>query len=132
MPGCGVVDVLLDQRFRKCERLLKSPEFDRVFRQGSSVSDASFTVKATANGLGHGRLGLVVSRKVGRAVRRNRLKRVIREVFRLNKASFAGMDVVVIPRGREGPEDFAGIQHFLVHAAATLSTRLGVDGGPVG
>jgi ribonuclease P protein component len=76
------------------------------------------------NDLTHGRLGLVVSRKVGRAVRRNRLKRVIREVFRLNKPAFAGLDVVVIPRGKDGPEDFATIAASLLTSITTIRSRI--------
>ncbi len=46
----------------------------------------------------HNRLGIVASRRVGGAVRRNRAKRLIREVFRLNKDRVKAVDIVVIPR----------------------------------
>jgi ribonuclease P protein component len=53
-----------------------------------------------ANDLPHDRLGIVASRRLGGAVQRNRAKRLIREVFRLNKRSrTTGSDIVIIPKG---------------------------------
>ncbi len=45
----------------------------------------------------HARLGLAISRKYGNAVRRNRLKRQLRQCFRLNDVRYEGVDVLVIP-----------------------------------
>lgn len=59
-------------------------------------SNAFFQVYARPNDLDHGRLGLVVGKKVAkRAVRRNYIKRTVREWFRLNQHQLAGMDYVV-------------------------------------
>lgn len=59
-------------------------------------SNAFFQVYARPNDLGHGRVGLVVGKKVAkRAVRRNYIKRTVREWFRLNQHQLAGMDYVV-------------------------------------
>ncbi len=51
-----------------------------------------------ANGLPRGRLGIIASRRLGGAVQRNRAKRLIRELFRLNKPLASGWDLVVIPK----------------------------------
>jgi len=59
-------------------------------------SNAFFQVFARENGLGHARVGLVVGKKVAkRAVRRNYIKRTVREWFRLNQHQLGGMDYVV-------------------------------------
>jgi ribonuclease P protein component len=56
------------------------------------------TVIVLPNDRPHNRLGIVASRRVGGAVSRNRAKRLIREVFRLNKDRVIALDIVVIPR----------------------------------
>ena len=82
-----------------CERLSTKREFDRVFREGRTFRYGEIVVKAAPNGLPFKRLGLSVGRRHGNAVRRNRMKRLIREAFRLNKACLSvSCDLVVIPR----------------------------------
>ena len=85
-------------RFPRQKRLRSKPEFDRVFERSIRSSDAFFSVLARMNELGFPRLGLAVSVKAaGSGVARNRLKRVIRESFRL-VSGLPSLDLVVTAR----------------------------------
>ncbi len=80
-------------------RLLKTDDFSSVFSLRRTVGDAFFQVLVAPNGLPHARLGLVVGKKTDkRAVRRNYIKRLVRESFRLNADQLSGLDLVVRSR----------------------------------
>jgi ribonuclease P protein component len=83
--------------FPKENRLLSSRDFQRVYRRGRLFQDRYFRIFYLERP-GPPRLGLTVSRKLGKAVARNRIKRVIREAFRLNKELFMDLDLIVQPR----------------------------------
>ncbi len=91
-----------NQAYPRKFRLTDKQDFSRVFKKNTSCRDQYFRIMAqTGNGLGFARLGQVVSRKVDkRAVRRNRIKRVVRESFRmlLSTQDFGknGIDYVVL------------------------------------
>jgi ribonuclease P protein component len=90
---------------RREERLRRPSEFRRVYDRRRSVSDALLIVYACPNDLPHLRLGLSVSRKVGIAVVRNRLRRLYREAFRLTRHEMpTGLDLILIPRGGVTPD----------------------------
>ena len=72
--------------FKKSERILKRYGFVRLFKEGYRIHREPFVVNYASNGLGNLRLGITVSKKVGCAVIRNRIKRLVREYFRLHKA----------------------------------------------
>jgi len=106
--------------FRKCHRLSKAAEFDAVFAHKIRKSRGPITVHLKPNGLTHHRLGLSIGRRVGGAVTRSRLKRMIREVFRLTQSELpmhdsAGYDLVISARKHE-PITLEGYRSAIVGA----------------
>ncbi len=85
--------------FRRARRLSGTKAFARVFGGRCSAADRHLVVFAMPNGLSYCRLGLTVGRKCGNAVARNRIKRLLREAFRLEGDSLpVGYDLVCLPR----------------------------------
>lgn len=106
----------------RAERLTDPKAYERVFANARRSRDPYFTVLARSSDTTLARLGLAVSRRVDkRAVRRNRIKRLIRESFRHNKQRLAGLDLVVIAR----PAAAAADNPTLFAALARHWARLG-------
>lgn len=85
--------------FSRSRRLSGRRAFSRVFEGKTRRSRGPLTVYALSNAVGHPRLGLSVSRRVGNAVKRNRIKRLLREAFRLSQHDLPGAyDYVIVVR----------------------------------
>jgi ribonuclease P protein component len=92
------------QTFRPHEHLRRPSDFRRVYERRRSVANDWLIVYGCGNGLPYSRLGLSVSRKVGPAVHRNRLRRLYREAYRLTRTDLpAGLDLILIPRKPDEP-----------------------------
>jgi len=84
------------QGFVRSQRLLNAAAFSAVYALRVRVFDDCFAVNVAPNTLGHTRLGLSIGGKaVGNSVARNRVKRVVRESFRVGAAGLGGFDLVV-------------------------------------
>ena len=87
------------QRFQRIDRLRKSNEYRQVQLTGRRIHTRHFLIVVKPNTSNTARLGITVTKKVGSAVERNRIKRVVREVFRRNRALFPrSHDVVFIAK----------------------------------
>ena len=81
--------------------LKKNHEFRRLYQKGASAVGGAMVVYCRKNRLGHNRLGLTASVKLGGAVVRNRARRRLREVYRLNSPRLRqGWDIILVARGR--------------------------------
>lgn len=80
-------------------RVKNSGDFERVMERGVQLGDGRVRLWVARNGLGRTRLGLVVGKRHGPAVTRNRLKRLLREAFRKVRGELpGGLDVLCAPR----------------------------------
>jgi len=95
--------VTSDERFRPQDRIRKRSEYQAIYDKGRRIPSNSFVLFLQKNDLGRPRLGITVTRRVGGAVRRNRGKRLIREIFRRHKTELSNVDIVV--NGRPGLPD---------------------------
>jgi len=93
-----VIDGATEQLFPRSIRLLHSKDFQKVFNQVDCKSaDRYLVLLAHRNNLGYSRLGMAIAKKkIRKAVQRNRIKRLVRETFRLHKNHCLGLDIVVM------------------------------------
>ncbi len=86
--------------------LKKPSEFSKVYKRGKSYADKNLVVYYLPNQLQITRVGFSISKKVGNSVVRNRVRRLIRESFRLNYENLIGYDIVFIARVRSNQVDY--------------------------
>jgi len=91
-------------RLDRQRRLRSRADFDRVFAAKISAADQHLVVYALPNDVGFCRVGIVVGKKLGNAVTRNRYKRTLRQAFRLNQHQLPpGCDFLLLPRPTAEP-----------------------------
>ncbi len=108
--------------FSRSSRILKSREFALILKKGRRTRGVRLEYVFMRNGLERSRLGLIVSRKTGNAVARNRHKRIVREVFRLNNHKFTeNIDLLVRSAPFKGDLKFMNVQSEFTRLTARLA-----------
>ena len=105
----------------KLDRIKRRTDIDRAFRLGQSRGDGRMRLLVVANGLDRSRLAVAAGARHGKAVQRNRVKRLCREAFRLVRDELpGGLDYVIVPlAGRE--LDLAGLMASIRQLAPRLT-----------
>ena len=111
-------------RFQRSKRLLTAKEYSAVFEKNRNSRDRQFLILARKQkGQTVPRLGLAISKKhLKRAHDRNRVKRIVRESFRLHQVQLAGLDIVVMTRQTIEAENRAGLHRSLLNHWKRLNT----------
>ena len=105
-------------------------EFRRIYRKGRSAVSPYLVVYCRKNRAGRSRIGYTVSNKVGHAVVRNRIRRRLREIYRLHERQIArGYDLVVVSRVRARTADYHQLEAAFLSACAQLGLLTEGDDG---
>lgn len=100
--------------------------FRRLYRRGDSAASRYLVLYCRRNGQPGNRVGLTVSAKLGHAVRRNRLRRRLREIYRIHEAEFRpGYDLVVVARTRAMDASYQQLESAYLSLAAKLGLLQG-------
>ncbi|NWG12320.1 MAG: ribonuclease P protein component [Acidobacteria bacterium] len=106
------MDKRCSERFPRRLRILGTSDYRAIYEDGQKVASRRFVLFVRRNRLGHLRLGITVSRRIGKAVVRNRIKRLLREVFRRAQAEIPdSFDLVV-----NATQGCAGARYDSLHA----------------
>ncbi|CAG9622879.1 ribonuclease P protein component [Sutcliffiella rhizosphaerae] len=107
---------------RKQQRIKKNKDFQHVFQKGKSMANRQFVIYAVKQeGQSEFRVGLSVSKKIGNAVTRNRIKRLIREaIHELKDRLPVGIDLVVIARKPTAEMSLEEVKSSLQHVIKKL------------
>ena len=100
------------------ESLKKNSDFQKVYKQGKSYANRFLVMYILENGTGSNRVGISVSKKVGNSIVRHRVKRLIKEAYRLHEDMFLnGLDIVVIARISAKKISYWETESALMHLA---------------
>ncbi len=96
--------------FPRACRLVRRGDYDAVYRAGRRKSSREFTIFLRPNGLSVSRFGWSIKKALGTAVRRNRIRRRLREIVRLHRQEIAsGWDIVIHPRSSAATAEFPAL-----------------------
>lgn len=106
--------------------LKKNYEFKRLYNKGKTAVTPYMVVYALKTQRGDRRVGYTVSTKLGKAVVRNRIRRRLREIYRLNSYKLKdSFDIVIVARSRCIEAEYAKMEQAFLHACAELGILRG-------
>jgi len=101
---------------RAINRLKKNEDFRRVYRKKRSMANRLLIIYILENKYEYNRVGFTVSKKVGKSVIRNRVKRLLRESYRLNEEKILqGYDIIFIARNTASKASYREIENAMMH-----------------
>jgi ribonuclease P protein component len=122
-----------DRRFARQHRLTARRQYLAVYDEGWRFPSTSFTVFASPATTGESRLGLTVPKRIGSACRRNRVKRLLREVFRTHRARLCpAVDLVVNARSGIDARTYSEIEREFLDCMRRLARRAAASPGGEG
>ncbi|MDI6845269.1 MAG: ribonuclease P protein component [Candidatus Saccharicenans sp.] len=118
----------MNERLRPDERIRRKKDFSELFRKGRRIRGRYFHLVFMPNGLEFSRMAVVVSRKVGKATVRNRIKRWFREIFRRNKSLWPQpLDLIFIAQKEMAGSQRAEVEAEFFEVARKLSSGSGFE-----
>lgn len=109
--------------------LQKNRDFQFIYDYGNSYANKYLVMFVKPNNMEVNRVGISVSKKVGNSVIRHRIKRLIKESYRLHEDMFnSGLDIVVIARATAKDKNYEAIESALLHVADLHSILKREDG----
>ena len=107
---------------KETSSIKENREFRRIYAKGKSCVSPYLVVYCRKNRREHNRLGITVGVKLGHAVVRNRVRRRLREIFRLNQQKLLkGYDIIIVARVRSVGAEYRELEQAFLHSCGKLS-----------
>ena len=117
--------------FSARQRLRNQAEFEHVYKSGQRHNQTYFRIVASGNALGIPRLGLsIAARVIGNAVARNRIRRLVREFFRLGQRDLPALDIIVAARATARTASAADLRDDLARALSAIRSKCAPSSNP--
>ena len=112
------------ERFPRSTRIVRSADYRDIYKKGKKIHSEKFVLFGRKNEVGHARLGITVSRKIGCASIRNRIKRLFRELFRRSSSEIpSNLDIIVNVKSGCVGSGFPELREEFIEAARRMARK---------
>jgi len=87
----------IKKTLKRNQRIHLQKDFNKIFKDGKKIRTNDFQILILENSLDYSRIGVKINKKVGKAYQRNKIKRILKEIFRNNQDKIQGLDIIIIP-----------------------------------